>query len=359
MLIPSLLFITFYFSQQIYTFQTISSNNLGGALDTETRNLDYSDHSSSVLVIDREPEDGHELRRVVEKAELAGRVLVKGCGAFLAVKSSVLVHALELSSEEDDASALGEVLRDLRKVPPSLRPSSISLHLANRSLTARDAKEIGYEWFSVITALHLPFNEIGDEGAFYLADASTLTHSTLSALHLASNQIGDEGALQFAAVIEWGYSTLTRLDLSGNSHIGSKGIEALSRAIVSGRLTALWFQNNMIGDSGVRELANATASETSKLSALHLSGNNIGPAGFEALLDSGAMAKLELLDLSNNPLGDDAAVLLAHAIGAHGAGWKLKTVNLSKTRMGDVGREALTDALRSSDTSITVHYSDQ
>ncbi|CAF1302080.1 unnamed protein product [Rotaria sp. Silwood1] len=58
-----------------------------------------------------------------------------------------------------------------------------------------------YRRYKTLTTLYIAENQIGDQGAQYLANALQINR-TLTILYVAQNQIGDEGAQHFANALQ-------------------------------------------------------------------------------------------------------------------------------------------------------------
>jgi uncharacterized protein (TIGR02996 family) len=138
-------------------------------------------------------------------------------------------------------------------------------------------------------------------------DLGHLIEGTIAQLQGPQNEIGTAGAVALA-----GNPNLTRLDrlrLAG-ARISDAGLEALSRAADAGRLPR------------VRDL--------------DLAGNELTAAGLRVLIES-RLGRVTRLDLGNNPLGEDAAVILGREPLPAG----LKVLDLGYTRLGDSGVRVL------------------
>ena len=70
-----------------------------------------------------------------------------------------------------------------------------------------------------LQTLDLSDNNIGDDGAKYLAEALRHSNCKLQTLHLGNNNIGDAGAEAFADVLRYDNRTLKTLNLYGNPDI--------------------------------------------------------------------------------------------------------------------------------------------
>jgi hypothetical protein len=156
-------------------------------------------------------------------------------------------------------------------------------------------------------------------------------------LDLSGNRIGPSGAAHLSTFLKL-HKTIDFLDLSGNG-IGSIGAEHLVRGLLPSKaLRTLDLSDNDLGDSGV--LALIPALRTCRLLQLSLRNNGISEIGvWEELAEflSGD-PKLEVLELSENGLGDAGATVLASSLSGNKT---LRHLILRKCRIGNAGAKAL------------------
>ena len=125
-------------------------------------------------------------------------------------------------------------------------------------------------------------------------------------------------------------------------------IGAVLRSVDSARVSALFLSGNQIGDSGVSALADATGfGALPNLERLFLDNNQFGD---EATVDlarafvTGRLSKLTFLDLNRNRIADEGMAALAKAVAA-GALENIATLYLHKNAIGDAGALAFVDAI--------------
>ncbi len=189
-----------------------------------------------------------------------------------------------------------------------------------------------------LEALDLGFNGLDDAGADALARCVTLPELTALALN-DNDRITADGLRQLADSPF--LAGLTALDVSGND-IGEPGVAAVVRSPSMRRLRAFRVSNNHIGDAGVAALA-ASPLIARVLTAdpkLELHANDIGPAGAKALAACPALAACTDLNLTGNYLGDAGitALLSSPHLG------RLKTLKLGHNQLTDAGVHAAYDA---------------
>ncbi|CAF3191042.1 unnamed protein product [Rotaria socialis] len=118
----------------------------------------------------------------------------------------------------------------------------------------------------ILTTLFIFCNEIGDQGAEYIANA--LTTKMGNTLIRAS---------VFFANIQLSQKTLTTLDLSSNK-IEDHGAQCLGNALmINTTLIALRIDSNIKTDRGAHYFANALSHNTVTHDLIHIVGLNLQP----------------------------------------------------------------------------------
>ena len=237
----------------------------------------------------------------------------------------------------DDANRMfRNISHDGVKTLSKIIPLIETLYLSSNSIYDAGAEAIAnaLQHNTVLTKLYLSNNNIGDTGAVSLAQALNC-NSTLTELNLSNNIIGYPGAVALFKVLQ-PKSTLTMLDLSNNNIICTKGV-TLFQTIHLSTLEVLNLSDNKVGDAGAVNLANSFSFKC-KLVGVNLSSSGIGDAGATALARSlhrnYAMRKL---DLHNNRISDAGTEALAKSLPLN----TLEELNLSSNSIGDAGAEAL------------------
>lgn len=183
-----------------------------------------------------------------------------------------------------------------------------------------------------LTTLDLRGNSITTGSVQALAKSDLAPR--LERLYLGQNPLGDLGV---SALTKSGrLNRLKLLDLSA-SQIGTAGVSALARCRDLEQLSALHLRSNRLGDAGLRRLCGAPA--LANLSVLHISDNRIGARGARSLVQS-PPGRLAVLDLSWNPLSDDAVIDLAAAPALE----TLAALDLSYCQLGDAAARALANS---------------
>ncbi len=120
----------------------------------------------------------------------------------------------------------------------------------------------------------------------------------------------------------------------GGQPVGSVALDAIAESANTRALRYLGARKIGAGDEGVAALSRA---RTLRLETLHLTGNEISPAGVKALLGGTVLESVNELSLSQNPIGDEGAALLAASSKASA----LRTLDLTMTNITDVGARAV------------------
>ncbi|CAK9062627.1 unnamed protein product [Durusdinium trenchii] len=153
-------------------------------------------------------------------------------------------------------------------------------------------------------------NQLGDESCKVLAktfdpEITTLNKRRLETWDLRTNQISGEGCKWLASMI--GHMVVARL---GCNPLGDHGGEQLANGL-GPQLRVLDLRQAQLGEAASLALGRRLR-EARHLEELLLSGNEIGPAGVQALAEGWAwISSLRLVDLSGNPrIGSEGVDLL-------------------------------------------------
>mmetsp|Transcript_46545 Transcript_46545/g.90948 ORF Transcript_46545/g.90948 Transcript_46545/m.90948 type:complete len:918 (+) Transcript_46545:35-2788(+) len=242
------------------------------------------------------------------------------------------------------------VLRRLRAV--MFRGTLTMIDLSQRFLRPSDGSLIRRVMSEnpSLSVLKLGYNALGDIGAAQIAEGLR-GHPTLAALDLGFNGISDAGCIAVAGALAPG-GALATLYLSGNA-IGGVGAAAIAEALRGGcGVRRLHLTANGIGPLGVTAIAGAAANigENSGLRELYAGGTEMGAEGCRAVSDMvGASESLQVLNLSDNCLGDDDLTYLAAAISGNKA-VPLEVIQLSFNSLTCVGVESLMNGIWGSPT---------
>ncbi|KDP21460.1 hypothetical protein JCGZ_21931 [Jatropha curcas] len=185
-------------------------------------------------------------------------------------------------------------------------------------------------------------NMTGDEGA--VAIAEIVKRSTmLEDFRCSSTRIGSDGGVILAEALGT-CSHLRKLDLRDNMFGVEAGV-ALSKSLFSfADLTEVYLSYLNLEDEGAEALANALKDSAPSLEVLEMAGNDITVKGASRLAACIAAKQfLSKLNLSENELKDEGAILIAKAIEeGHG---QLNEVDLSTNSIRRAGARLLAQAV--------------
>lgn len=195
--------------------------------------------------------------------------------------------------------------------------------------------------FSHLQTLCLCGNKIGDQGAYWIAQALDLKR-TISELDLSSNEITDQGTCYLAEMLS--RSTLTAFILNGN-HAGVQGALAIARATQYNQsLEVLGLCGNGIGDEGTIHVSEVAKTHC-RLKALLLEDNGITERGILAVADAHRQnPRLGMMEISWNFCSIIAMQSISASI------QNLVYLYLDRCEVGDAHMEILSYALRSNQT---------
>jgi len=156
--------------------------------------------------------------------------------------------------------------------------------------------------------VNLQDNEIGDEGAAYLAKGLT-GNTALKRLLLARCGFSGPG---FEALAALGTSPQLEQLVCSSNPCPASAAAVLARGLKGSPLRSLALAACRLGDEGAAQLA--PLAELPKLEHLSLCYNRMGPAAAPALLRLLEAPQLSFLDLSGNSLGPEGAEALASGL---------------------------------------------
>jgi hypothetical protein len=178
----------------------------------------------------------------------------------------------------------------------------------------------------------LDLSDSGRAQWFTIDGLSSLPHAgfaaTLEHLDVGGRRLSDS-VLDIVATLP----RLTGLGLR-NSCLTESGLTALLRLPMVARLEMLDVSVNALGDAAVVALA---AADWPRLRSLNLAGTGAGHAATVALANAASLAELGALNLGNNRLSDAGALMLASSpqLG------QLRWLTVNAAALGDAAIEAL------------------
>jgi hypothetical protein len=226
---------------------------------------------------------------------------------------------------------------------PKLAASPLLAHVRELDLCSADLGNAGLAalvrspFLKHLDALDLGFNGLDDAGVEALA--RSVNRPNLTALALNDNDRITGDGLRTLADSPF-FAGLTALDVSGND-IGETGVTAVVASRSMARLRTFRVNNNHIGDVGTAALAGSPliARMLRADPKLEMRANAIGPTGAAALAACPALAACASFDLTGNYLGDAgvAALLRSPHLG------RLKVLKLGHNQLTNDGVTAARD----------------
>lgn len=194
------------------------------------------------------------------------------------------------------------------------------------------------EYLGGLKRLVLSRNRFEHDAAAQLAASAGLAR--LEVLDLRENELGEGGARALAASPHFG--SLRDLELRGN-RLGPSGAEALAASDRLPALERLGLADNDVGAPRISSLSRVH--DLLRIPVLDLSSNDIEPVALLVILNrppspSTHEFRIRELDLSDNPIGDDGARILARS--PHLA--ELRVLKLGNCGIGEEGARALAES---------------
>ncbi|KAF2325185.1 hypothetical protein GH714_024985 [Hevea brasiliensis] len=217
------------------------------------------------------------------------------------------------------------------------------LNLSNNALGEKGVRAFGslLKTQNNLEELYLINDGISEEAARAVCELIPSTEK-LKVLQFHNNMTGDEGAIAIADIVK--LSTMLEDFRCSSTRIGSDGGVVLAGALGKcSHLRKLDLRDNIylnLEDDGAEALANALKESAPSLEVLEMAGNDITAKGASSLADCIAAKQfLSKLNLSENELKDEGAILIAKAIeSGHG---QLSEVDLSSNSIRRAGARLL------------------
>ncbi|XWS76404.1 hypothetical protein CRYUN_Cryun01aG0173300 [Craigia yunnanensis] len=181
-------------------------------------------------------------------------------------------------------------------------------------------------------------NMTGDEGAIAISEIVKCSHA-LEDFRCSSTRVGTDGGVALAEALKT-CTHLKKLDLRDNMFGVEAGV-ALSKALsLFADLTELYLSYLNLEDEGAEALANVLKESAPSLEVLEMAGNDVTAKGAASLAACIASKQfLTKLNLSENELKDEGAILIGKALGeGHG---QLNEVDMSTNAIRRAGARLL------------------
>uniref|UniRef100_A0A8C1UR02 Uncharacterized protein n=1 Tax=Cyprinus carpio TaxID=7962 RepID=A0A8C1UR02_CYPCA len=208
---------------------------------------------------------------------------------------------------------------------------------------------------SHLRELDLSWNKLGDSGVKNLSDLLMNTQFKLKKLDLCGCSITEKQCLILTSALKSNPSHLRELNLSWNELLGDSGVKNLSDLLMNTqfKLEKLDLCECSITEKQCLILTSALKSNPSHLRELNLSGNQIKNTGVNHLCDvlKDSHCKLERLSLYNCGITDVSS--LTQSLTNTKALQFLKELDLRNNKIGD-SMQKLIDVLRDSNCELRV-----
>ncbi|OVA17419.1 Leucine-rich repeat [Macleaya cordata] len=258
---------------------------------------------------------------------------------FSSALEACVLKALNLSN-----NAMGE--KGVRAFEALLKSQSSleELYLMNDGISEEAAQAVCELIPSTqkLKVLHFHNNMTGDDGAISIAKV-VKGSPALEDFRCSSTRVGSEGGIALTEALGT-CTNLKKLDLRDNMFGVEAGV-ALSKALsLHAGLSEVYLSYLNLEDKGATALANALKESAPSLAVLDMAGNDITAEAAPALAACiAAKQSLSKLNLSENELKDEGAILIAKALEeGHN---QLKEVDLSTNAIRRAGARVLAQAV--------------
>ena len=218
-------------------------------------------------------------------------------------------------------------LRSLARALASPRSRIANLILAHNEIGLRGtrylAQSMSHEAHaSVIAKLNISGNSISDGGIEVLAQSLRAASCRVTSLNVARIRMGIRGARALHDLLIHADNRLTELQMQQN-HVRGHGSTYIASALTHAHcnLATLNISDNRIGKTGVRAFGDAISHADCTLTSLTMARNyassEIGGYIHDALARSTGRLRLTMLDVSHNPLSDEAVAAIKASVEAH------------------------------------------
>ncbi|XP_035381156.1 NACHT, LRR and PYD domains-containing protein 12-like isoform X2 [Electrophorus electricus] len=195
---------------------------------------------------------------------------------------------------------------------------------------------------SHLRELNLMGNNLGDSGVKWLSAGLQKPHCKLETLWLKHCDVTHEGCAALASALKLNPSHLRKLNLTENL-VGDSGIKQLSLGLENPhcKLESLWLKHCDITDKGCAALVSALGLNLSHLRMLDLSRNKLGDSGVKLLSDmlKDTRCKIKSLGLCDCDVTDEGCAALASALTSNPS--HLRELNFYWNKLGDSGKKQL------------------
>lgn len=198
-----------------------------------------------------------------------------------------------------------------------------------------------------LRTLHVTSAPLGEKGVGHIA-AVVAKSPQVEDLRLTSLRAGSAGTDSVLKAVAACGGNLRSLDLSDNDLTLDTALLFPGVLQANPKLTTLALRDMAMGDDAAYLVLRAVTKSAVELAHLDLAGNDLGPGAGPRLVAAfkARSSALVSLSLSDNPLGDDAAVSVCRALAGTTPAESLSDVRLVDCDLSDLGVVEVVDALR-------------
>ncbi|XP_056599068.1 NACHT, LRR and PYD domains-containing protein 12-like isoform X2 [Triplophysa dalaica] len=204
---------------------------------------------------------------------------------------------------------------------------------------------------SNLTELNLSVNNLKDSGVKLLSDGLKNTNCKLKTLNVC--YLTEKSCSSLASVLRSNSSSLTELNLSENN-LKDSGVKLLSDGLknTNCKLKTLNLSYCNLTEESCSSLASVLRSNSSSLTELNLSHNKLKDSGVKLLSDGlkNKNCKLKTLNLSDCNLTEESCSSLASVLRSNSS--SLTELNLSHNNLKDSGVKLLSDGLKNTNCKL-------
>uniref|UniRef100_A0A8C4TM27 NACHT, LRR and PYD domains-containing protein 12-like n=1 Tax=Erpetoichthys calabaricus TaxID=27687 RepID=A0A8C4TM27_ERPCA len=254
------------------------------------------------------------------------------------------VTELHLDGSSVQSSGVHELCEGLTK--PNSKVQILGLWSCNlRSDCCKDLSLALNAKCSSLTKLVLVGNALGDSGVHHLCDGLRSTNCKLQHLCLSSCSLTFKSCQSLSSVLSVAHSSLLELELSGNG-IADAGVRALCKGLKSPncKLQKLNLTSCHLTSSCCESLSLAISTQHSCLKELQLWDNALEDLGVNILCDGLKNSKLENLWLRSCSLTSTCCSALSSVLSQESS--QLTELELSSNQLGDTGVDLLSEGLK-------------